>query len=395
MQQEKDSPAVQPAPAPSTISQTTTIHSQPPADSPVTRPASTSSALPASLTRKRPQLTEIRSSSEQPPTFRTPETSTGADSFPTPPRTATPLELSNECAVKPEPEDEPKWPWAKGELIDLTTLDSPPPPPPPLDLDRGALEMQLNRELTEIAEGVDGTEGVEGERKRSLSAEPGDEEGVRKRRRTEEKDVDIVMGEAEHEKAEPQQKNIPQDSVEPSGAATSAEDASRQDAAETEPTTSDPQPAIATLDLPTDNPVFCDPLVSPSSDPTKSSAPTDPEPQPVPEPTVAPQPSASTSLNLVHPSGSPTVPSTALQPEPQPAQPDSQSSQPDADGIHPAADVVLVAPANVVPSVKAEPADAPLPATETVREEPQRRLSIRHLDLVYHTSKNDMTCRMC
>ncbi|GJE94345.1 hypothetical protein PsYK624_105140 [Phanerochaete sordida] len=396
---EKDAPAAQPAAGPSTSTTTApAVPLQPTADGPITRPASTSFVLPASLSRRRTPPDERRSASEQPSSQRTDAPAPSVHSIPTPPRTATPLDAPDAAAASPAPDASPapvassapvasaepivkaepvdeerRWPWAAGEIIDLTGLDTPPRMP---SVDLGALELQLARELTQVAE------GPEGERKRSLSSAPEDEDGCRKRAR-----LDGGGEEGGGDGGGQEQGALPQPGEAPTagaGAQQAGEDAMQIDAS-----SEAPQPAIATIELPAGLPAFHDPLVSPGSPKAADGPAASVSSHPL---DATPDAQVSAALDIVHPS-EPLAGASNLLPadSPLPAA-DAGAAEPMVVDGAPAPDAAPQAEdTGTVPGapVKDEPDSSP------ARRPSEKRLGIRHFDLVYHTSKTEMTCRMC
>lgn len=357
---------------------TAAVPSQPTAEGPINRPASTPFTLPPSLARNHTPPEEPRSLSEQPSSQRTADGAPSVHSIPTPPRSATPLDEpaaavepagTAEPAVKREPAEEPRWPWAPGELIDLTNLDSPPALPP---LDLGALEMQLNREMTELKD------SAEGERKRGMSSAPEDEVAVRKRVRLDSRAVD--EGHAERGATAPQEDRAPE--------VAAAAEMSRDDDMEVQPATSDPQPAIATLELPAEKPAPCELLIPSDVPKAPDPSPTsDPPPPPVDPPSnTGGSNTEGSTTGGDRPSEVPSGPSSSPPQVEQHSQPSSETAKP----VPASAAAPQVTNTTTVP-IKEEPSDPPLVAKAL----PKKRLGIRHLDLVYHTSKTEMTCRMC
>ena len=104
----------------------------------------------------------------------------------------------------------------------------------------------------------------------------------------------------------------------------------------------------------------------------------------------SPEPVTAT-LNLLSQTTTPLpAPSIPLQP---PAQPQAGPSQPIATlSDLPPLPTTLTALPPYQSHVKNEPQEPPLSPQTTPSK---RRLGIRHIDLAYHTSKDEMTCRMC
>lgn len=317
--------------------------------------------LPASISRRR---TPEHTASRQPSPLHTLDS---AHAIPTPPRTATPLERpaaqsDDPVIVKTEPgEGERVWPWSRGEIIDLTLLDSP-PPLPPLELGLDALEARLNEELraagtsaepeTQQSEQMeqDGGEGMrtekettpEGEKKRGLEDNAEFDEGIaRKKMRVEE---DVVMD----------------DSGGTSGGPETAEGG--------EGAIAGSQDSVLSL---------------PSLDPPSSDHPMDIEPTVGPEAPLLPEESApgSSAMSSTHPDPMNLV-------MPNIAEPPSASAPAILDpGPPPQASLELAEP-----KVKEEVQE---PGFSDAQGESKPKFSVRHLALVYYTSKTELTCRMC
>lgn len=377
------------------ISSTPHLHTTPESSA----PTPTSDALAArlstaplslgpSLSRRREHL-PLPISNTQRPTSTSTSTDDHSGSIPTPPRTATPStdiqEPSIFTIVKQEPVDAPSWPWLPGEVIDLTEFnDSPSANLTPLHLDLDQLKAQLGGGGD--AMNVDRPQppvqserqSAPPERKRSLSAQAdSDVEGLRKRMKMDhsEDEEDAVMEELMEQASSEIDELV--EAPEPDPPLTSSPEAVFEIPAASSPHAPGPclpeslNPHATTLAsgsvMTIEEPAT--PLPSSSND-LQADLPVS-----VPIEAVPPKPESSNVPIPVFPSGpEATVPSENL----------FQT-------------VSTTAAAELQESaVKPEPQDlSSLAAALSLPQSP--KLSIRHLDLVYHTDRDQviMSCRMC
>lgn len=337
-----------------------TVPSIPRPTSPTGRPSSVPVNLaPAASTQQNPE--QPRSSSQQPQPSRV--QSVGPNSFPTPPRTATPLEATDspkESIVKTEPSETHHWPWTHGEVIDLTLPDSP-PPVPPADLETLGIELASQIAAFENSENSNMHNGdvqekpdEQHEKKRSLGDDPGQEPDVsRKKPRVDGEDVTMEDASASQETIVPAPKDgteAPEERDPPSdGSAASTEVVETLIVVEPHPTPMDAEPSPAEIHQ-SPEPIATVSDVSASAVSEEATVPSVPAVVPIP-------------------SDSPSFAPAALPPF-DPRQ---------ASGI-------------VLPAVKTETQEPSLVAQGALTKP---KLGIRHIDLVYHTSKTEMTCRMC
>lgn len=294
--------------------------------------------------------------------------------------------------VKEENSDSgiPVWPWGDKEVVDLTDLLDSPLGSPTRELDYSALESELHA-LSQVLEDVTVPEQRSAERKRTADTleEEGLSQGVAKRLRVSAAE-DVVMEDPVVDLT---------DDINPDGDPTIGDDSDNAGESTTSPT------AIA--DGATAIPTAVEELTSilQSEDESVFAAATPQDPIVVPSAFVAQSPSisarpppASVPPSSIHIFAQP--PSVSAQPNSVPAQPPQPPPEtiplPDVQPEPPKTDPPPPPPPPVRVKAESDEASAALAFAPASEAAPKRSLSMRHLNLAYHRSKDGwLICRMC
>lgn len=262
----------------------------------------------------------------------------------------------------------PVWPWSDKEVVDLTDLLDSPLSSPTRELDYSALESELHA-LSQVLEDVTVPEHGSAERKRTADAieEEGLSQGVAKRLRVSAAE-DVVMADPVVDLT---------DDISPDGDPTVGNDSNNAGASTTSPTTALP---VAAEELAS--------ILQSEVEPASAAAASQ---DPIVEPSaIAAQP---TPISAQPPSVTAQSTSVPAQPPPPPPEiivlPDIQPEPPKTDPPPPPSPPVRV-------KAETDETSAALSLAPASEAGPKRSLSMRHLNLAYHRSKDGwLICRMC